>query len=169
MQSTESDPGNGTTKAVEQKPLSSLPEGPEDYQEITEAMLQQSLAEANSVPSPRVNGHRPLKAVCSSDPLAPPVPPRTYSQRPHMSNGSTHTPQAPSSGKPFSNKPNKPYNLSNFKFVKLLGKGSFGKVSERLSNTFAGDWGAGFGNRTLWGCRGGSRRGSFATNHAHFD
>jgi hypothetical protein len=124
LQSTENEP---SSKPAEQKPLGSLPEGPEDYQEITEAMLKAAMAEAASVPTPHVNGHRPLKAVCSNDPAAPPVPPRTYSQRPN-SNGSVRQPQAASAGKPFSNKPLRPFNLSNFKFVKLLGKGSFGKV-----------------------------------------
>lgn len=129
--------GNGELgrRPTEPRPLNPVTEGPEDYQEITEAMLKASLLETNSVPAPHLNGHRPLKAVSSSDPLAPPVPPRTYSQRPHMSNGSVQQHQAmpPAASKPFSDKPIRPYNLSNFRFIKLLGKGSFGKVRVRLA------------------------------------
>ncbi len=90
-------------------------------------MLQASLQAADSnVPSPRMNGHRPLKAVSSSDPLAPPVPPRTYSQHVHMANGSVRGTQP--QGQSVASKPVKRFSLSDFSFVKLLGKGSFGKV-----------------------------------------
>ena len=92
------------------------------------AMLKASLLESaskNVVPSPQMNGHR---TVCSTDPQAPPVPPRTYSQRPHLSNGSV-SPSMHGQHKPLvHSKSFKHFNLTDFKFVKLLGKGSFGKV-----------------------------------------
>lgn len=97
-------------------------------------MLKAELLESASreVPGPRMNGHRPLKAVSSSDPLAPPVPPRTYSQRPQVSNGNGYgnivMRKTMSQGQVIPSKPARCFNLKDFKFVKLLGKGSFGKV-----------------------------------------
>ena len=80
----------------------------------------------SNVPGPR-NGHRPLSsaaAVGGGDP-PPPVPPRTYSQRnSSVSNGRPHS----YNGLPTGGKSMKKYKLEDFQFVKLLGKGSFGKV-----------------------------------------
>ena len=59
------------------------------------AMLQASLVEPNSHPTnqhARLNGHRPVTST-SPQPNDPPIPPRTYSQRPGVANGSV-----PSSG-----------------------------------------------------------------------
>ncbi len=94
-------------------------------------MLKQSLVEnvgQETVPSPQTNGHRPLKKACSNDPNAPPVPPRTYSQRLPVANGVAN--RSPPQPRADVCKPSKCYNLKDFKFVKLLGKGSFGKVRE---------------------------------------
>ena len=95
------------------------------------AMLQATLLEqqqmyASSVPGPR-NGHRPLSsaaAVGGTGGPPPPVPPRTYSRK-SLANG---RPQS-YNGLPIPTaKPMKKFKLEDFQFVKLLGKGSFGKV-----------------------------------------
>ena len=92
------------------------------------AMLQATLLEQqqmySNVPSPR-NGHRPLSSTpaISSGGAPPPVPPRTYSQR-ALSNGRPHS----YGGASVPAKSMKKYRLEDFQFVKLLGKGSFGKV-----------------------------------------
>ena len=93
-------------------------------------MLNESLMDNTTqdiVPSPQTNGHRPLKKACSNDPNAPPVPPRTYSQRP-VANGVANRSPPQSRAAQEVCKPKKCYTLKDFKFVKLLGKGSFGKV-----------------------------------------
>ncbi len=74
------------------------------------------------VPSPS-NRHRPLASTNEGTP--PPVPPRTYSQRGQSNGGPgrhsySHAPVS---------KPMRKYCLEEFQFLKLLGKGSFGKVS----------------------------------------
>lgn len=85
-------------------------------------MLQASMKP--DVPSPS-NKHRPLVATNEGTP--PPVPPRTYSQRGPAnggpSGGYNRHPHLPVS------KPMRKYRLEEFQFLKLLGKGSFGKVS----------------------------------------
>ena len=54
---------------------------------------------------------------------APPIPPRTYSQRGPTTNG-----HVPSAGSLYHRPAMKKYRLEQFQFLKLLGKGSFGKV-----------------------------------------
>lgn len=89
-------------------------------------MLQASVVP--EVPSPN-NRHRPLASTSTNDGTPPPVPPRTYSQRKHTNGGPAlygrhshnhiHVPVS---------RPMKKYSLQEFQFLKLLGKGSFGKV-----------------------------------------
>ena len=102
------------------------------YSFLLPAMLQATLLEqqqmyaASAVPGPR-NGHRPLSsaaAVGGSGGPPPPVPPRTYSRK-ALANGRSHS----YNGLPLPEaKPMKKFKLEDFQFVKLLGKGSFGKV-----------------------------------------
>lgn len=61
---------------------------------------------------------------------APPIPPRTYSQRKPSTNG------YPGTGGLYSNFVMRKYRLEQFTFLKLLGKGSFGKVYYSHSSTF---------------------------------
>ncbi|CAI8002435.1 Protein kinase C delta type [Geodia barretti] len=89
------------------KPLPAVPEGEsEEYIEVTEAMTRAVLG--------RLPGQRG----------APPIPPRTYSQRGPTTNGHI----TPGSFHGYSRPTMKKYRLEQFKFIKLLGKGSFGKV-----------------------------------------
>lgn len=96
------------------------------------AMLQASLLEP-ATPSPqlnqhpKLNGHKPVTST-SSRPLAPPIPPRTYSQRPPMANGTPPAQPASLAQSQAHPPPIKRFTLIDFQFVKLLGKGSFGKV-----------------------------------------
>jgi len=95
-------------------PLPPLPEGKggpeEEYQEISEAMAQVAIQQ-QLVPQPQNSSG------------APPVPPRTYSNK-SLSNGRPQ--QMQSARRP--SKPLRRYHLEEFQFLKLLGKGSFGKV-----------------------------------------
>ena len=88
--------------------------------------LEQQQLESSAVPGPQSqNRHKPV-----GDPNAPPVPPRTYSNK-SLANGrsqsSSYNGASPVS-RPSYQKPTRKYKLEEFSFVKLLGKGSFGKV-----------------------------------------
>ena len=95
-------------------------------------MLQASMKP--DVPSPQNGGNRHRPLSLTSDVAPPPVPPRTYSQRGHMNGGPAghtrhHAPHSPVT------KPMRKYQLEEFQFLKLLGKGSFGKVSGLHTHT----------------------------------
>ena len=62
---------------------------------------------------------------------APPIPPRTYSKRTPSTNG--HVVGTGGLYNNFVRPSTRKYCLEEFTFVKLLGKGSFGKVREHIT------------------------------------
>ena len=88
-------------------------------------LLEQQEMYGSAVPGPK-NGHRPLSSAPAVGGTPPPVPPRTYSQK-ALANGRPHS----YNGLPVpSSRQMRKYRLDDFQFVKLLGKGSFGKVRD---------------------------------------
>ncbi len=82
-------------------------------------MIQMTLdpTQPSYTPLPPISGLPPPSNGLSGE-APPPVPPRTYSNRSTLTNGRPTV----------ARKPMRKYRLEEFRFLKLLGKGSFGKV-----------------------------------------